>query len=68
MSESDVVQMIYRLTVEQHMSTYKIADYLNALRLPTKYIIDDRKISRSKRKVNTAGVWTPSCIRSMITQ
>lgn len=68
MSESDVVQMIYRLTVEQHMSTYKIADYLNALRLPTKYIIDDRKISRSKRKVNTAGVWTPSRIRSMITQ
>ena len=68
MSESDVVQMIYTLTVEQHMSTYRIADYLYALRLPTKYIIDNRKISRSKLKVNNTGVWTPSRIRSMIIQ
>jgi len=68
MSEMDVVRLVFQLTVEQNMSTYKIADYLNLLHLPTKYIIDDRKINVSKRKVSTAGVWTPGRIRSMIVQ
>jgi site-specific DNA recombinase len=68
MSEADVVQMIYRLTVEQNMSTYKIADYLNALGIPPKYSIMGRKITKGKRKENTAGVWTPGRVRNMIVQ
>jgi hypothetical protein len=36
-SESDIVQMIYRLTVEQKMSAFKIVDYLNPLGIPPKY-------------------------------
>jgi site-specific DNA recombinase len=68
MSEADVVRMIYRLTIEQHMSTIKIADYLNALSVPPKYAIEGRKITRGKRKENTAGVWTPGRVRNMIVQ
>ena len=68
MSESDVVQLIYGLTTEQHMSTIKIADYLNALSIPPKYAIEGRKITKGKRKENTAGVWTPGRVRNMIVQ
>ncbi len=68
MSESDVVQMIYRLTTEQHMSTIKIADYLNALGLPPKYAIEGRKVARGKRKENTSGHWLPGRVRNMIVQ
>ena len=66
MSEADVVSLIYQLTVEQHLSTIKIADYLNALGIPPKYTLQNRQISRGKRKENTAGVWRPSRIRNMI--
>ena len=66
MSEVEVVRMIYRLIVDQHMSTKKIADYLNALGVPPSYIKDGRKVSRGKRKENTAGIWRPGRIRGMI--
>ncbi|AIF51856.1 recombinase family protein [Pelosinus sp. UFO1] len=68
MSEADVVQMIYRLTTEQHMSTIKIADYLNALGIPPKYAIEGRKIAKGKRKENTSGHWLPGRVRNMIVQ
>jgi len=35
LSEVEVVRMVYRLTVEEHMSTKKIADYLNFIRCST---------------------------------
>ncbi|GIM47581.1 serine recombinase [Collibacillus ludicampi] len=66
MSEADVVRLIYRLTVEQKMSTVKIADYLNALGVPPSYTKDGRKVKRGKRQENTAGIWRPSRIRNMI--
>lgn len=66
MSESDVVRLLYALTVEQHMSTIKIADYLNALGVPPSYSISGRQIKKGKRKENTAGIWRPARIRNMI--
>ena len=68
MSEADVVRMIYRLITEQHMSTIKIADYLNALGVPPKYAIEGRKIAKGKRKENTSGHWLPGRVRNMIVQ
>ena len=68
MSEMDVVRLVFRLTVEQNMSTYKIADYLNALGLPTKYIIEGHKVPSGKRKVKLASAWLPGRVRSMIVQ
>lgn len=66
MSEADVIRLIYQLTVEQHYSTIKIADYLNALGVPPSYVKDGRLVKRGKRKVNTAGIWRPARIRNMI--
>lgn len=67
-SEADVISMVFKLTVEQKMTTGKIADYLNALSVPTKYSIEGRKITRGKRLVRTSNCWTPSRIRSILTQ
>ncbi|WP_281246867.1 recombinase family protein [Pelosinus propionicus] len=61
MSEADVARLIFRLTVEQHMSTIKIADYLNALGVPTKYAIEGHKVPH-------ISAWLPGRVRSMIVQ
>lgn len=66
MSEADVVRLIFHLVADQGYSTIKVADYLNALGVPTAYAKDGRKITRGKRKVNTAGIWRPSRVRSII--
>lgn len=66
MSEADVITLIYALTTEQHMSTIKIADYLNALGVPPSYSIAGRKITKGKRTENTAGIWRPARIRNML--
>jgi len=66
LSEADVVRMVYGLITEQKMSTIKIADYLNALNIPPKYVIDERTISKGKRQGATAGKWLPGRIRNML--
>jgi len=66
MSEADVIRTIYYLIAEQGYSTIKVADYLNALGVPTAYVKDGRQVTRGKRKVNTSGIWTPGRIRNMI--
>lgn len=66
LSEVDVIKIIYRLTVERHMSNYKIADYLNALGVPPSYAKDNRKILKGNRKVNTLGMWHPGSIRAIL--
>lgn len=66
LSEADVVSLIFRLIVENKYSTIRIADYLNALRIPTSYTKDNRLVKQGKRKVKTAGVWRPGRIRSII--
>ena len=66
MSEADVVRLIYYLIAEQGYSTIKVADYLNALGVPTAYVKDGRQVTRGKRKVNTSGIWRPGRIRNMV--
>ena len=66
MSEADIVRLIYRLVGEQGMSTIKVADYLNALGVPTSYSKDNRQVKKGKRKVNTAGIWRPGRIGSIV--
>ena len=66
MSEADVIRLIYRLIADQASTTFKVADYLNALGIPPSYTRDGRQIKRGKRKVNTAGIWRPGRIRNMI--
>ncbi|GGE16376.1 serine recombinase [Marinithermofilum abyssi] len=65
-SEADVIRLIYRLITTQRYSTIKVADYLNSLGIPPSYKKDGRQVKRGKRKVNTAGMWSPSRIRNMV--
>lgn len=65
-SEADVVRLIYNLTVEEKLTTIKIADYLNALHIPPSYVVDNRKLKRGKRIERTSGIWLPSRVRNMI--
>ncbi|WP_400162875.1 recombinase family protein [Brevibacillus sp. TJ4] len=67
MSEAGVVRLIFHMLANQGHSCIKVADYLNALGVPTAYAKDDRKITRGKRKENTAGIWRPSRVRGIIT-
>ena len=66
MSEADVVRLIYSLIGEEGYSTIKVADYLNALKVPPSYTKDGRKVTKAKRKVKTAGVWRPGRVRNMV--
>lgn len=66
LSEAGVVQLMYHLVGNEGWSTIKVADYFNSLKIPPSYVKDGRKIKKGKRKENTAGVWTPGRIGSMI--
>ena len=66
MSEAGVIRLMYQLLTEQKMSTIKVADYLNALAIPTSYVIHGRQLTKGKRKENTSGKWNPGRIRNMI--
>ncbi len=66
LSEKDVVQMIYRLIVDERWSCHKIAVHLNALGILPVYARDGREVLRGKRKERTAGVWRAGRVRSLI--
>lgn len=65
-SEADIVRLIFNLTVNQKMSTIKIAQYLTSLGVPPSYTKDRRTVLKGKRKEATAGIWHSSRIRNMI--
>ncbi|MCM3699254.1 recombinase family protein [Paenibacillus macerans] len=70
LSEAGVVRLIFHLIADQKMSTIQVADYLNALNIPPSYVVNKRKVKRGsdrgKRKVNTAGIWYPGRVGSII--
>lgn len=66
MTEASVMRLMYYLVAREKLSTIKVADYFNALHIPTSYVKDDRSVKRGKRKVKTAGIWRPARIGSMI--
>jgi site-specific DNA recombinase len=61
--EAKVVRLIYRLCVDEHMSSPKIADYLNATHVPTKFQLMPNP--EGKRR-ETTGKWRYGRIRNMI--
>ncbi|GIO36263.1 serine recombinase [Paenibacillus antibioticophila] len=67
LSEAGVIRLIYHLIADQKMTTIQVADYLNALSIPPSYAISKiKKKNRGKRKINTAGIWYPGRIGSVI--
>lgn len=66
LTEAGVVRLIYDLISNQKQSCIKVADYLNALGIPTHYSRDSRLLKKGKRKENTAGIWRPGRVREII--
>ncbi|GGH16965.1 recombinase family protein [Paenibacillus segetis] len=70
LSEAGIVRLIYHLVSSQRMSTIKVADYLNDLKIPPSYIVHGRKVKkgldRGKRKESTAGIWRPGRISTIL--
>jgi site-specific DNA recombinase len=67
MSESDVVREVFRMAAVEQKSCRRIAELLNALRVPCAYSRDERLVLRGKRKERTAGVWRPGRVRGLLT-
>jgi len=66
-TEADLVKRIFDWLVEG-WSCRKIADYLNALGVPTSYVKDNRLVARrlGERKQQTQGRWRPGRIRNLV--
>lgn len=64
-SEADVIRLIYKLTVDEKMTTIKIADHLNALGIPPSYVARSSP-DTGRRKINTAGIWRPGRVLNML--
>ncbi len=67
-TEAEVVRNIFNWCTEEKISCIKIADRLNALRIPTHYVKDGRRIHRKGKREpeKTAGIWRAGRIRNMI--
>ena len=66
--ETKVVRMIFDWCIHEHQSCTVIADRLNAMGIPTRYVKDARKVHyRGKRSPeNTTGLWRSGRVRNML--
>lgn len=62
-SEEDVIEIIYRMAGKEKASCPEIADYLNSLKIPTKYQVD--KLNNNSTTAS-AMLWHPSRIAHII--
>ena len=62
-SEKDVIEIIFKMAGNDRASCPEIADYLNSMKIPTKYQVD--KIN-NKLTVASATIWHPSRISHII--
>ena len=68
-SEEDIVKIIFNLCGNKNMNCREIANYINALGVPTRYIPTANLMRRKhpgKRLQNNAPLWGPSRILRMI--
>ena len=65
MSEADVIRMIYKLAVDEGLSTVKIAEHLNSLGVPPSYVLRSSP-KTGRRKIETAGKWLPGRVGNII--
>lgn len=64
-SEAGVIRLMYKLIVENKMTTIKIAEHLNSLNIPPSYVARSSP-ETGRRKTNTAGVWLPGRVVNMV--
>ena len=66
--EAKIIKLMFSWTIEDRLSTVKIAERLNDLGIPTRYKKNGRKINyKGKRKEEfTAGIWRAGRVLNMI--
>lgn len=62
-SEEDVIEIIYKMAGKEKATCAEIADYLNSMKIPTKYQID--KINNNPSTAS-ATIWHPSRVAHII--
>lgn len=65
MSEADVIRLIYKLAVNEELSTIKIATHLNSIGVPPSYVLRASP-DTARRKKSTAGKWLPGRVGNII--
>ena len=71
LSPAGLIRMMYHLSGDEGWSCYRLADHLNALKIPPAYVKDGRMVgnmNKGKRKEATAGIWRPSRVRDILTR
>ena len=69
-SAADVVRQIFEKVGAERWSCFQVADWLNALAIPTHYLKDGREVvlkQKGKRAERTSGEWRPSRVRAILT-
>jgi len=68
-SAADVVRQIFEKVGAAGQSCYTVADWLNALAIPTHYLKDGREVAKQKgkRAERTSGDWRPGRVRAILT-
>ncbi|SDC33600.1 site-specific DNA recombinase [Succiniclasticum ruminis] len=68
-TEEDIVKIVFSLCANENKSSIEIADYVNALGVPTRYIPNRNHLLRKrpgKRLRNNAPLWGPSRVLRML--
>lgn len=63
LSEEDVIKIIFRMAAKEKANCAEIADYLNSIKIPTRYMLNGISGKRYKK---TAEIWRPSRISEII--
>ena len=68
-SAADVVRQIFEKVGAAGQSCFAVADWLNALAIPTHYLKDGREVAKQKgkRAERTSGDWRPGRVRAILT-
>lgn len=65
-SEAEVIRRMFRLAADERASCFRIADFLNTLRVPCAYARDGRLLLRGKRRQRTSGLWRAARVRNIL--
>lgn len=63
LSEEDVIKIIFRMAAKEKANCAEIADYLNSIKIPTRYMLNGISGKRYKK---TAEIWRPSRISEIV--
>jgi site-specific DNA recombinase len=66
MTATEIVQMMYRLLIDEKMSTIQIADRLNELGVPTYFVRRDQRYHRGERDAEPMAIWRAGVVNKIL--